>query len=106
MAEPYGSGGSSGPAEATAPEGPFPASPQPGVKVGARRSDHRHVNLTQCPYDSTEIATEYSGGSFLLSCSHCGAEWELHSNFVRRVAEPDWSVVDDSRRDAQLGATV
>lgn len=58
------------------------------------------VNLTQCPYDGEAIEAEYSGGSFLLSCPHCGAEWELHSNIVRRVAEPDWSLVDESRRDA------
>lgn len=60
------------------------------------------MNLTHCPYDGAEIATEYSGGSFLLSCAHCGAEWELHSNFVRRVNEPDWSLVDESRRGADF----
>lgn len=61
------------------------------------------MNLTHCPYDGTEIASEYSGGSFLLSCAHCRAEWELHSNFVRRVAEPDWSVVGEEGRFAELG---
>jgi hypothetical protein len=60
------------------------------------------VNLTQCPYDGESIEAEYSGGSFLLSCPHCRAEWEVHSNTMRRVAEPDWSVVDESRRGAEL----
>lgn len=60
------------------------------------------VNLTQCPYDGESIEAEYSGGSFLLSCPHCRAEWELHSNIVRRVQDPEWSLVDENRRDAEF----
>ncbi|MFM7059850.1 MAG: hypothetical protein ACKOZL_01505 [Actinomycetes bacterium] len=73
-----------------------------GSRWGAQDPKICLVNLTQCPYDGETIEAEYSGGSFLLSCPHCRAEWELHSNIVRRVQEPDWSLVDESRRDAEL----
>jgi len=73
-----------------------------GSRWGARVPKICLVNLTQCPYDGETIEAEYSGGSFLLSCPHCRAEWELHSSVVRRVQEPDWSLVDESRRDAEL----
>jgi hypothetical protein len=73
-----------------------------GSRWGARDPKICLVNLTQCPYDGETIEAEYSGGSFLLSCPHCRAEWELHSSVVRRVQEPDWSLVDESRRDAEL----
>ena len=48
------------------------------------------VNLTLCPFDSKDLNREYSGGSFLVSCSHCGAEWEVHNNLVLRVSDPNW----------------
>jgi len=49
------------------------------------------VNLERCPYDGTPIEAEaYSGGSYLLSCAACGAEWEAHNTLVRRVSDPDW----------------
>jgi hypothetical protein len=52
------------------------------------------VNLHRCPYDGTSIEAEsYSGGSFLLSCTWCGAQWEAHNTLVLRVAEPDWDAV-------------
>jgi hypothetical protein len=28
-----------------------------------------------------------------VSCESCGAAWELHNAFVRRVTEPDWIAV-------------
>jgi hypothetical protein len=47
--------------------------------------------LERCPYDGTPIEAEaYSGGSYLLSCTQCGAEWEAHNTLVRRVTDPDW----------------
>ena len=73
-----------------------------GSRWGAPVPKISLVNLTQCPYDGEPIEAEYSGGSFLLSCPHCRAEWELHSNIVRRVQDPDWSLVDESRRDAEF----
>jgi hypothetical protein len=52
------------------------------------------VNLHRCPYDGTPIEAEaYSGGSFLLSCTSCGAEWEAHNSLVLRVTAPDWDAV-------------
>lgn len=50
------------------------------------------MNLQRCPYDGTPIEAEaYSGGSFLLTCTVCGAEWEAHNSLVRRLGDPDWN---------------
>ncbi len=52
------------------------------------------MELTQCPYDSTPIEAEgLSGGSMLLTCTHCRAEWEWHGAWLRRVREPDREAV-------------
>lgn len=53
------------------------------------------VNLTLCPFDSKYLNREYSGGSFLVSCSHCGAEWEVHNNLVLRVSDPNWELANE-----------
>jgi hypothetical protein len=71
------------------------------VKVWRGGAEVTSVNLQRCPYDGTPIEAEaYSGGSYLLSCTACGAEWEAHNTLVRRVTDPDWerarSVRDDS----------
>jgi hypothetical protein len=56
------------------------------------------VNLQRCPYDGTPVDAEsYSGGSFLLTCSTCGAEWEAHNTLVRRVTGPDWNAARRAR---------
>jgi hypothetical protein len=48
------------------------------------------MEFTTCPYDGTDIdAEDYSGGSVLLRCDHCGAAWEWHNAWIRRVSEPD-----------------
>jgi hypothetical protein len=47
------------------------------------------MDLTQCPYDGTDIEAEMiSGGSILLVCPHCGGEWESHGAWTRPVREP------------------
>jgi hypothetical protein len=52
------------------------------------------VELTQCPYDGTEIEAEVlSGGSMLLTCPRCSAAWEWHGAWLRRVREPDREAV-------------
>jgi hypothetical protein len=57
------------------------------------------VTLTQCPYDATPIEIEHvSGGSMLLVCPTCGAQWERHGAWIRRVHEPDWQKVIAKRR--------
>ncbi|MSO37338.1 MAG: hypothetical protein EXQ69_03715 [Acidimicrobiia bacterium] len=61
------------------------------------------MNLNNCPYDETLIDAEnYSGGSFLLSCSACGAEWEMHNSLVRRITEPDREAAAVARSNADL----
>jgi hypothetical protein len=63
--------------------------------------------LERCPYDgSPVVADAYPGGFLVVSCESCGAAWELHNAFVRRVAEPDWTAVriaSRRRRDASAG---
>ena len=57
------------------------------------------MDLTQCPYDGAPIEAEaYSGGSVLLDCPHCGAQWEWHSALLRRVREPDRAAVVRAQR--------
>lgn len=60
--------------------------------------------LERCPYDgSPVVADAYPGGFVVVSCESCGAAWELHNAFVRRVAEPDWiavRVASEHRRGA------
>ncbi len=61
------------------------------------------VNFQRCPYDGTPIEAEaYSGGSFLLSCTACGAAWEAHNSLVLRVSDPDW----DAARRAKAESAV
>ncbi|HEY5013109.1 MAG TPA: hypothetical protein VIK61_10445 [Acidimicrobiia bacterium] len=56
------------------------------------------MEFTRCPYDASPIETEaYSGGSALLSCSVCGAAWEWHNAWLRRVREPDREAVRRAR---------
>jgi hypothetical protein len=56
------------------------------------------VEFTRCPYDASPIDAEtYSGGSALLSCSVCGAAWEWHNAWLRRVREPDRDAVRKAR---------
>jgi hypothetical protein len=52
------------------------------------------MKLSECPYDRTPIEIEHlSGGSMLLVCATCGAQWERHGAWIRRVHEPDWQVI-------------
>lgn len=56
------------------------------------------VKLQRCPYDNTPIdVSEYSGGSYMISCPACGAQWEQHNTLVRRVEPPDWDAVRAAR---------
>jgi hypothetical protein len=72
------------------------------VKDWRPRVETSDVNLQRCPYDGTPIEAEaYSGGSFLLSCTSCGAAWEAHNSLVLRVSDPDW---DAARRAKAVSA--
>lgn len=63
----------------------------PFVKSRTGSADQPQVKLQRCPYDGTELDIgQYSGGSYLLTCTACRAEWEAHNSLVRRTAEPDW----------------
>jgi hypothetical protein len=56
------------------------------------------VQLTQCPYDGTRIDAEVvAGGTLLLTCTCCGASWEWHGAWMRRVTEPDREAVREAR---------
>jgi hypothetical protein len=73
------------------------------VKKSRGGAEVSNVNFQRCPYDGTPIEAEaYSGGSFLLSCTACGAAWEAHNSLVLRVEDPDW----DAARAAKAASTV
>jgi hypothetical protein len=56
------------------------------------------VQLERCPYDSTPIEAEtMSGGSLLISCSCCGAQWEWHNAWLHRITPPDKDAVRAAR---------
>jgi len=56
------------------------------------------VQLERCPYDSTPVDAEtMSGGSILISCSCCGAQWEWHNAWLHRIADPDKDAIRAAR---------
>ena len=65
-------------------------------------AENTTVELTQCPYDHTPIEAEaWSGGSVVLSCPACGAAWEWHGAWLRRVREPERAKVLEARAGAR-----
>ncbi|HEX5614805.1 MAG TPA: hypothetical protein VFZ83_06580 [Acidimicrobiia bacterium] len=59
------------------------------------------MELTHCPYCGKPIEAEsFSGGSLLLSCAHCGAGWEWHNAWLRRVRKPNRDAVLQARSEA------
>lgn len=45
--------------------------------------------MTNCPHDGTPIEIAiWSGGSALVVCPSCDAEWEWHGAWLRVVREP------------------
>jgi hypothetical protein len=58
------------------------------------------VELTHCPYDASPIEPETDWrGPAQLSCSVCGAVWEWHNAWLRRVREPDREAVLRARAE-------
>jgi hypothetical protein len=55
------------------------------------------VEFTRCPYDSSPIQTEACPGGQTLRCLVCGAAWEWHHTWLRRVREPDRDAVRAAR---------
>lgn len=75
-----------------------PARIHTNVKFVGHSVDSLAVKLRRCPYDSTTLDVDaYSGGSYLLTCTACGAKWDAHNSLVRRTAEPDWELVTAAR---------
>ena len=68
--------------------------------LDAEDSSVERVQFTRCPYDAShiELETDWRGPA-LLSCSVCGAAWEWHNTWLRRVREPDREAI----RLAQAG---
>ncbi len=59
------------------------------------------TQFTRCPYDASPIEAETDGaaaGPALLACPTCGAVWEWHNSWLRRVREPDREAVRAARR--------
>jgi hypothetical protein len=62
-------------------------------------ADHLDVNLTQCPYDGSQVEVELSDrGSLLLMCVVCDAVWERHGAWTGRIREPDRDKLVEARR--------
>ena len=75
------------------------------VKDWCPRVETSGVNLQRCPYDGTPIEAEaYSGGSFLLVCTACGAAWEAHNSLVLRVSDPDWDAARRAKAESAVSA--
>ena len=73
--------------------GPTGCSGPRDVKNPGAAVDAWCVKLQRCPYDGTPLDVDaYSGGSYLLTCTSCTAEWEAHNSLVRRTSEPDWEL--------------
>jgi hypothetical protein len=52
------------------------------------------VEFARCPYDASPIEAETDWrGPALLSCPTCGAAWEWHNAWLRRLREPDREAV-------------
>jgi hypothetical protein len=68
------------------------------LQCGACAADTLLVQLERCPYDTTPIGAEsLSGGSLLLSCDTCGAQWEWHGAWIARITAPDKDQVRAAR---------
>jgi len=60
------------------------------VNSTAPSADINPVDLSQCPYDHTPVeADAWSGGSIVLTCPACEAQWEWHGAWLRRLTEPN-----------------
>lgn len=58
------------------------------------------LEFTRCPYDASPIEAEGDWRApALLACPTCGAVWEWHNSWLRRVREPDRQAVLRARRD-------
>jgi hypothetical protein len=56
------------------------------------------LEFTRCPYDASPIEAEADWrGPALLACPTCGAVWEWHNAWLRRVREPDREAVRRAR---------
>jgi hypothetical protein len=65
------------------------------------------MEFTLCPYDGSEIELEADWrGPALLSCSVCGAAWEWHNAWLRRVREPDREAVRAAMAGREPGRVV
>jgi hypothetical protein len=57
------------------------------------------LQFTRCPYDAAPIEAETDWrGPALLACPTCGAVWEWHNSWLRRIHEPDREAVRTARR--------
>jgi hypothetical protein len=74
------------------------------LKESPEPTDNPAVELSECPYDNTEITNQrFPGGFLLLECEACGAAWELHNGLVHRIREPNWERARDARIASRPG---
>jgi hypothetical protein len=63
---------------------------RPWLKAGHIDAERLSMEFGSCPYDASAVAIEErEDGSTLVSCSTCGAVWELHNQSLKSLSEPD-----------------
>ncbi len=61
------------------------------------------MELRQCPYDETPVAFERVGpDAVLVRCDHCGARWEWHNAYLRRIEDPDVEAVRQRQSERDI----
>jgi hypothetical protein len=65
-------------------------------------AEDSEMDFAKCPYDAGPIESEpYLGDAKLLSCTTCGAAWESHPTWLRRVREPDLDTVRTAQAERE-----
>jgi predicted nucleic acid-binding Zn-ribbon protein len=61
------------------------------------------VELRHCPYDAAPVEIErVRPDAVLVGCPDCGARWEWHNAYLRRIEEPDREAVRRRRAERAL----
>jgi hypothetical protein len=65
-------------------------------------ADNVDMTFELCPYCEEPVeVTYFPGGWFRVACDACGAQWEVHSGMVRRIADGELLSADAKASDDQ-----
>ena len=70
-------------------------------------ADNVGMTFERCPYCEAPVeVTYFPGGWFRVGCDACGAQWEIHSGMVRRIADGELlrsgAAPADERQDEEV----